>query len=75
MIYYKSLTGTSTSNCVGLEEDLIGNVGIVCAPDYSLHFNDTFYCNDPDKFYSPYNSDNNENVDKCGDCHKDCNTL
>ena len=75
LIYYKSLIGTSTSNCVGLEEDLIGNVGIVCAPDYSLHFNDTFYCNDAKKFYSPYNSDNNENADKCGDCHQDCNTL
>ena len=75
LVYYKSLTGSSTSNCIDLEGDLIGNVQIVCAPDYSLHFNDTFYCNDPVKFYSPYDSDNNENTNKCGDCHELCNTL
>ena len=77
LVYYKSLTGSSISNCVNLEDDLIGNIKIICAPDYSIHFNDTYYCNNDEEYYYPYDSNNDEVIknNQCKPCNELCNTL
>ena len=75
--YYKTLTGTSTSNCID-SSDLISQVPIICAPDYNVNFMEEYFCNNDKKFYNPYDSNNDEifpNEDKCGDCDSLCNTL
>ena len=76
LFYSKSLIGTSRSNCIDPSTDLISNVNILCAPDYSYHFLEDEYCNQNDKFYLPYNNENELDLDnKCQDCDGLCNTL
>ena len=77
LFYYKSLTGTNKNNCVNSETDLISNVNIICAPDYSLNFIEDLYCNNDEQFYKPYTDDNEISPDseKCQDCNELCNTL
>ena len=74
---YKSLTGTKPDDCLVVEDDLLSNIDLICAPDYSVNFIDSYYCKDDTKYFDPYDDDNNEkeNDQKCGTCHEDCITL
>ena len=75
LFYDKSLIGTSSTNCVD-PNDLISNVNILCAPDYSYHFIEEEYCNENDKFYMPYKNNNELDLDnECQECDGLCNTL
>ena len=76
--YYKRLIGNTTTNCLNLAKDVIGEVAIICAPDYNINFMEEYYCNDNKKHYDPYDEENNvkpNDDDKCGDCDDICNTL
>ena len=74
--FYKSLTGTKPNDCLVVEDDLSSD-SLICAPDYSVNFIDSYYCKNDQKYYDPYDSENNEKSDseKCGDCNSICNTL
>ena len=76
--YYKSLTGNSATNCVNQDTDLISKVNLICSPDYSLNFHKEYFCNDEKKYFTPYNSENEEQTnleDRCKDCSTTCETL
>ena len=78
LFYYKNLTGTSSTNCIDVSTDLISTATVICAPDYNVNFMEQYYCNDDNKYYNPYDSDNEEitpDGDKCKDCDPLCNTL
>jgi len=76
--YYKSLTGTKINDCLVTEDDLLSPIALICAPDYSVNFIDSYYCKDDTKFYEPYNEENDEifpDDKKCKNCDTTCNTL
>ena len=76
--YYKSLTGTKINDCLVTEDDLSSPIDLICAPDYSVNFIDSYYCKDDSKFYEPYDEENDEifpNENKCKNCDTICNTL
>ena len=76
--YYKSLIGNSSTNCLDKSKDLISEVEIICSPDYNVNFMEDYYCNNTEKFYNPYDNQNNEIIpdeNKCENCHELCNTL
>ena len=75
--YYKSLTGTKSNDCLTVDTDLQSSIDLVCAPDYSVNFIDSYYCKNDKKFYNPYNENNDEKPDneKCEDCNLVCETL
>ena len=75
--YYKSLTGTKSNDCLTVDTDLQSSIDLVCAPDYSVNFIDSYYCKNDKKFYNPYNENNDEKPDneKCEDCNLICETL
>ena len=76
--YYKSLTGTKINDCLVTEDDLLSPIALICAPDYSVNFIDSYYCKDDSKFYAPYDDNNDEifpDDQKCKNCDTTCNTL
>ena len=76
--YYKSLTGTKINDCLVTEDDLLSPIALICAPDYSVNFIDSYYCKDDTKFYEPYDEENDEifpDENKCKSCDATCNTL
>ena len=75
--YYKSLTGTKPNDCLVVEDDLLSPIDLICAPDYSVNFIDSYYCKDDTKYYNPYDENNDEKPDgeKCGNCNNECITL
>jgi hypothetical protein len=75
--FYLSLTGTKPNDCLVVDNDLLASIDLICAPDYSVHFIDSYYCKDDEKFYDPYDDENNErdNADKCRQCNDVCLTL
>ena len=81
LFYSKSLTGTSTSNCVNPSTDLISSVNIICSPDYSLNFirnANGGFCDNDLQYFEPYDENNEEKLDdadRCQDCDELCNTL
>ena len=76
--FYKSLTGTKPNDCLVVNDDLSSDISLICAPDYSVNFIDSYYCKDDTKFFDPYNATNFEKIpdtEKCGNCHEVCSTL
>ena len=74
--YYNSLTGTKPNDCLVVDNDLQASIALICAPDYSVHFIDSYYCNNDEKYYEPYDEENNEIEDsqKCQQCNDACIT-
>ena len=75
--FYKSLTGTKPNDCLVVNDDLSSDISLICAPDYSVNFIDTYYCQDDTKYFDPYDETNDEKIDseKCVDCNEVCSTL
>ena len=75
--YYKSLTGTKPNDCLVVDTDLQSSIDLICAPDYSVNFIDSYYCKDDTKYFNPYDENNDEKpiADQCQSCHDDCLTL
>ena len=61
--YYKSLTGTKPNDCLTVESDLQSSIDLICSPDYSVYFIDSYYCKNDLKFYNPYDENNDEKPD------------
>ena len=76
--YYKSLTGTKINDCLVVDDDLQSSISLICAPDYSVNFIDSYYCKNDLKYFEPYDENNDEifpNDMKCKNCDSTCNTL
>ena len=75
--FYKSLTGTKPNDCLTVDSDLQSSIDLICAPDYSVNFIDSYYCKNDQKFFNPYDENNDEkpNDEKCEYCNTACETL
>ena len=75
--FYKSLTGTKPNDCLVVQDDLNSDISLICAPDYSINFIDSYYCKNDEKYFYPYNEENDENPvdEQCIGCNEVCTTL
>ena len=55
--FYKSLTGTKPNDCLVVADDLTSDISLICAPDYSVNFIDSYYCKDDMKYFDPYDEE------------------